>query len=445
MHTSAREEANLTDTTDELKLEPDIAEPPTLPEPETGEPELPEQEETALVPTEPEVIEGEVVEIELPEPSEADTPPKQRPYWLLIPFAIVLCLLFLAGSYLLPLLTPSATITIVPVEKTFSMTTAIQVHGRQLPPLTLAQSATVPATGTMHQNATRASGTITFFNGLYSSQTVASGTILTGKDGVQIIITAPAIIPAANPPYIGQVTISAHAMRVGKAGNTAAGDINQPCCLTAVKAVNTTAFTGGQNARDYLVVTRADIQHAAAPLKATLSQSDQAALHAQLNPGEALITPACQPSTTADHHPGDQATEVTVTVSLTCSGIAYAAHEVDAEAVQSITSHATTTLGTTYVLSGDIHITIIHAAITQPTQGIATLAVKCEAIYVYQLSPGERKQLLRLIVGKPKQQAIRTLLQFPGIAGVQITVKGGNQTLPEDPTAIRILVQYRAM
>jgi hypothetical protein len=42
-----------------------------------------------------------------------------------------------------------------------------------------------------------------------------------------------------------------------------------------------------------------------------------------------------------------------------------------------------------------------------------------------------------------KQQAIATLLTFPGIAGAQITVKGGNQTLPQDPERITIVVVYR--
>ena len=448
MHTNTLEEATLPEQTNEPetpKPPPETSEPPTSPEPEAVLQETQEQEGTALVPTEPEVIEGEFIELEPKVRPEAYTLPEQKPYWLLIPFAIFLCLLFLAGSYLLPLLTPTAAVTIIPVERTITTTTAIQVHSRLLVPLTLSQSITVPATGTMHQKATRASGTITFFNGLYSSQAVASGTILTGNDGVQVITNAPAIIPAANPPYIGQVTISAHAMRVGEAGNIAAGDINQPCCVTAVKAINTTAFTGGQNARDYLVVTSADIQNAASPQQATLLKSEQAALHAQVNPGEALIPPSCTPSTTADHRIGEEAKHVTVTVSETCTSMAYAAHDVDQDATQMITKTAIQRFGTGYISVGDTQVTIAHATITNQARGMATLAVTLDATYVYQISPGETQQLVKLIAGKTKQQAIATLLQFPGIAGVQITIKGGNQTLPQDPTAIRIFVQYRAI
>jgi hypothetical protein len=111
--------------------------------------EAPEQEATALVPAEPDVIEGEVIVIEPPEPSEDQIPlpPKQKPYWLLVPFTILACLLFLAGSYLLPLLTPTATITIIPFERTITALTTTQVQARVLAPLTLSQSVTVSATG----------------------------------------------------------------------------------------------------------------------------------------------------------------------------------------------------------------------------------------------------------------------------------------------------------
>src|SRR5713101_208582 len=99
------EEAELTNDTNEQEPQPEISEltpPPPLapPEPET----------TAVVPAEPDVIEGEVIEIELPVTSEDHIPPTQKPYWLLIPLTIFLCLVFLAVSLLLPVLTPSATI-----------------------------------------------------------------------------------------------------------------------------------------------------------------------------------------------------------------------------------------------------------------------------------------------------------------------------------------------
>jgi len=404
-----------------------------------------EHQETRPEPTaaEPEVIEGEVIVIEPPKPLDAPTPPKQKPYWLLIPFAIVLCLLFLAGSYFLPILTPSATVTIIPVERTITFTAAIHVPGRQVAPLTLSQTTTALATGKRHQAATRASGTITFYNGLYSSQTIASGTILKGQDGVQIITNQPAIILGATPPYIGQVTISAHAISPGSQGNIPAGDINQQCCVTAVKAVNTEAFTGGQNARDYLVVTTSDIANAGATITASLAKSEQAALHAQLNPGEALIAPPCREQITSDHQPGNEAREVTVTVSETCTGIAYDAHTLDANATQMIAGETAIRFGTGYSLLGDIQISAIHATITDQARGIATFAVKIDATSVYHLSQVQKRYITHLIAGKTKQQARALLLQEPGIAGVVIMINGNAATLPDDPGKMIIVIAER--
>ncbi len=434
------EEAELTQHSNGQELQPEISEPTstTTPEPET------EQEITTIVPitTEPEVIDGEVIEIEPPEPAEDHTPPKQKPYWLLIPLTILFCLLFVAASSLLPFLTPSATVTIIPVERTITTLAAIQVQGRQLAPLTLMQSMSVATTGKKHQDATRAEGTITLYNGLILRQTIAAGTMLTGSDGVQVVTDQAAVIPAANPPIEGQVTVPAHTLVAGQQGNIQAYDINTACCVTSVVAKNTQAFTGGASARDFLVVTRADINTAVTSLLVTLSQSEVAALQAQLHPGEELITPSCDPTVSSTHKIGDEAKEVAVTVSVTCSGMAYLAHKVHANATQLIQSQANKTLGSDYRLMGDIQVSIVHATISNPRQGIANIVVQVTGTWVYQITPEIQQHLLHLIAGMSKQQALQTLLQFPGIQGAQIIVKGGNRTLPQDPRNIHIVILY---
>src|SRR6266568_3571572 len=434
------EEMELTQHSNEQEQQPEPPETTASREPEEVKPETKAQEVTALIPAEPEVIEGEFVEIEPQETTEDHRPPKQKPYWLLIPFTILFCLVFVAASFLFPLLTPSATVTIIPVERNITLTTAIQVHGRELPALTLIQSTTAPATGIQHQDPTRAAGTITFYNGLLSSQTVAAGTIVTGNDGVQIITDQAARIPAGNPPSYGQVTVSAHAVVAGPKGNVPAYDINTACCATSVVAKNTESFTGGAAAREYLVVTRADINTAVTSLLLTLSQSENAALQAQLHPGEALAVSSCTPHIAIDHKPGDEAKHVTVTVSETCSGFAYAAHEVYTDATQLLTAQATTTLGAEYALLGDIQIAIVHATTINRSQGRASMVVQVTGTWVYQITPAIQQRLIRLITGKTTQQAGATLLQLSGIAGVQIKVKGRNQTLPQDPRGIHINV-----
>ncbi|SRR6266487_227903 len=442
MHTNTLEETELTDTTSEQQVEP--PETITSPEPEEEKPETQEQEVTALVPIEPEVIEGEVIELEQPEISEDPLPPQQKPYWLLIPFTILFCLVFVAASFLFPFLAPSATVTIIPVERTITLTTAIQVHGRQLPALTLMQSVSAPATGKRHQDATRATGTITFYNGLLTSQTIAGGTVLTSSDGVQVITDQPAIIPAANPPLEGQVIVTAHALSAGAGGNIPAYDINQACCATSVVAKNTESFRGGAAARDFLAVTRTDINTVVTSLLVTLSQSENAALQAQLHLGETLAVSACTPHVASNHKPGDEAKHVTITVSETCSGFAYTAHEVYINALQAITAQATTMFGAEYALLGDIQITIVHATTRDLNQGSVSMDVQVTGTWVYQITPGMQHHLLNLIAGKTIQQAAAMLLQIPGIAGAQISVKGGNQTLPQDPESIHMIIVHQS-
>jgi hypothetical protein len=456
MQKSALEEAALTQHANEPETpepQPDIEEQTSTPEPEVGAPETQEREGTALAPTEPEVVDGEVIELEPPEPLDACQPSKQKPYWLLIPFAIVLCLLFLAGLYLLPLLTPSATVLIIPVEKNISLTTAIKVQGRLLPTLTLSQSQTTPATGKRHQDATQAQGTITFYNGLLSSQTIAAGTILTGADGVEIITDQAARIPPASnttPPTFGQVTVAAHAVQPGVNGNIPPYDINGSCCGASILAKNTAAFTGGADARDYTVVTRVDINIAVTSLLVTLSQSENAALQVQLHPGEALIPASCSPHVSTNHKLGEEAKQVSVSVSETCEGIAYAAHEVDQEATQMETTASANRFGTGYIPLRDTHLTITHATITNQAQGTVALTVKIDATVVYQLTPREKEQIRNLIAGKTKQQAQALLLQLPGIAGAAITITGhavftasDTATLPDNPKAITIVIAER--
>src|SRR6266852_134975 len=434
MQIIAVEEAQLTQDTNELQ--PELPAPPSQPETQVQKP-------TELAPTEPDIIEGEVIVLEVPEEIVDQTPPKRKPYWLLIPLTILVCFSIVAVSLLVPMLSPSATVTLIPIQRSITALAAIQVQGRQLPPLTLMQSASVAATGKRHQDATRAHGTITLYNGLLSGQTIAAGTTLIGRDGVHVATDQPASIPAANPPLEGQVTISAHALLQGVLGNIQAFDINQACCATSVLAKNTQAFTGGQSARAYLVVTKEDMHNAAAELQATLAQSEHAALQAQLKPGETLIMPPCSQQIQSDHKTGEEAKEVTVTAAQTCSGIAFGTQAPHQKATQMLTQEAVKRFGTGYRLLGDISIQVAHATITDHAKGMASIAVNLAATYIYELPSGERRHLKRLIAGQTLQHAIATLLQVPGIQGVHIiTSEGAHQTLPEDPTHIQIVLLY---
>src|SRR6266700_6419993 len=381
------------------------------PPPEAQEPIPTPQEAVAVL----DVIEGEVIVIDQPEETTDHAPLKQRPYWLLIPLTIVLCLVVGAASFLFPLLMPTATITMLPVARTITLTTAIRVHARQISPLTLMQSTDVPATSIQHQAARRARGSITWYNGQFHRLTIPAGTIVPGTNGVRVITDQAATIPPGNPPIYGHVTVPAYAIVPGTTGNIQAFAINLACCLPSVFAKNTIAFTGGTDARDIAVVARTDIASAVSIVQTTLHRSLQAAVQAQLNPGEALVPPPCTVTASSNHQAGDAALQVHVTVAITCTS----------NATQALTSQASNMLGADYAQLGAIHVTIVHAT-TIDHQGSVTLVVQLTGTWVYQLSPGIRQQLLSRI------------------AGVQINVSGGSRSLPQDKGSIHLVIVYRS-
>src|SRR6266567_1705767 len=364
---------------------------------------------------------------------------------------VVLLLTGIAFQVLLLFLTPTPSITLVPVVRNLSTTaplmavsgipTGAHIPARLLPPLTLTQTTTAPATGKGHQDALAAMGTITFYNGLFTSQTIAAGATLTGSDGVQVVTNQLAMIPAAlatTPPTYGQVTVSAHALVPGPQGNIPVRDINQACCLPSVLAQNTTAFHGGQHERDYTVVTREDIDHGVASLTTTLIQSAHAAFTAQLTTHEALATPPCTRTVTADPQAGAEAATVTVTVAEQCTAIAYDAAALREQATQVLAQRG----GTHYSLVGAVQVSVLHARIIDQKRGVARITVNIEGTSIYQFSQQELQRIKQLIASKTPAQAVRILLSLPGIQRATIEGIGENRSLPKDSSRIQVRILY---
>jgi hypothetical protein len=353
-------------------------------------------------------------------------------------FLLLLCLFVLfdlADNQLLAMMTPTATITITPNVRTITLQSTTTL-GELLSPITLTESQTVPTTGHGHQDARQATGTLTFYNGLSMVQTVAAGTIITGQDGIRVATDTAVTIPSANPPSFGESSVPAHSVQTGTAGNIQAEHINTTLS-TGLYVKNLAAFSGGQDERDYLIVTKTDRDTAAATLKAKVAASMTAALHGQLMPGQALQPMLCTPATTADHAPGEEATHLTVSVSATCTAIAYDMQQLHARAIQLLTSQAAQTFGTGYQLSGDAQVTV--SKVTPTASGVA-FAFTCQGMFAYTLNGQAQQRIKTLIAGKPRLTALRLLLQEPGIHTASINGIADNQPLPDDQTHIHLLI-----
>lgn len=358
------------------------------------------------------------------------------PAYAICLFYLILILSILAFQVYELLNPPIATITIVPKTKTVSLSGTLQL-GRVLQPLTLSQSQTVTTTGEGHQDPKSATGFITFYNGQFQRVTIAAGTTLTGADGIQVTTDQDATIPKAYPPLFGQTTVSAHAIRAGSIGNIEAFDINEACCLTSVLAKNITSFTGGKDERNFQTVAESDLDTAAPSLKIAVAQSMEAALQGQLKTNEQLQILHCAPTIASDHQPGQEASQVKVTVSVTCSAIAYDTQALETRATKLLTTQALTKLATGYSLTGNVQVRVNDATITNTSQPLVFLSFHAQGTWIYALSHSSQQQITRLIAGKTKHTALHLLLSLPGIE--QASISWGDDTrLPKDSKYIHV-------
>ena len=418
---------------------------------------LPETEEEPATPTADDERETEVP---LPPPQDsllsppAIAPRRKSKRGVLVG---VLCLL-LAGlaitAYLLSPLTASATVTIIPQSREISTTITLtvvtaetanslkhEVPGRLLSSLTLSQEQTVQTTGTGHQDAQAAHGLITFYNASLVVQTVTAGTLLTGTDGLQVVTDEDAVIPAGSLSINGAVTVPAHALQVGPAGNIQAEDIYGPCCRLNVFVQNRSAFYGGQNARSFPMVTQADMNRVVASLKTSLMQSIQAAFAVQVHPDESLLVPRCTPSVTANHAVGDEATSLGATVEEICMDVAYTTQAVHDLVAQIVTEEASRHVGAGYRLIGDVEASVLRSTVNEQKQGSMTLQVKGAGVWSYQFSEAALEQLAGRIAGKSVREARTLLLSVPGVQSVSIQLNGEGEnspTLPSNPGQIKM-------
>jgi hypothetical protein len=265
--------------------------------------------------------------------------------------------------------------------------------------------------------------------------------VLTGADGVALVTDQAASLPAANLPDVGMVTVAAQAVQVGPQGNIAPLDLNGLRCVAGVSVKNTDAFGGGQNARDYPIVARQDVEGVAGPQSTTLTQSAQTSLQGEVHPNEQLASPAqCHPTLHTDHSIGSEATHVTITLSVTCQAEVYDEQAVQQLASSVLSEQAHTSLGAGYSVQGPVKTTVTQVATTEAAHGTLSLLVSAQGIWSYQFSNVEINQLSKQIAGLPRQQALRLLKHNPHIQAVSITETWNATSIPSDPAHIQMMV-----
>src|SRR5579864_3072562 len=124
-----------------------------------------------------------------------------------------------------------------------------------------------------------------------------------------------------------------------------------------------------------------------------------AALQQQLTPTEQSESLSCHPTISADHHPGDEASQVQVTVSETCTIVAYNSQELTARAMQQLSAQAGKQFGTAFTLYGTIQVSVTKIAAEKPNTIILTFVSM--GTWVYGVN---QQRIISLIAGKPRLQ-----------------------------------------
>src|SRR5258707_4944295 len=212
------------------------------------------------------------------------------------------------------------------------------------------------------------------------------------------------------------------------------------CWAAGVAVKNTAAFSGGQDAQTYTTVRQADIDGLAHPLIDTLTWDAQRGVRVQLRPSEWIVTlPACSNAVNADHPAGTRATQVTVTVAVTCGTQVYDQQAALRLAASSCTQAPATMLGTNYALVGRVMTTLVSVIVTDPKRGTLTLSIEAEGVWVYRWSPKHLGALAKSIAGTQKQEALVLLLRESEVQRDSIHLsQGEGMTLPSGPRQILI-------
>lgn len=348
-------------------------------------------------------------------------------------FLILSCIAFQVYCLFNP---PGATISILTTQTHLTTHATLTLPAHQLTPLVFSQTQTTNTTGHGHQPATQASGYITFYNSLTQPQTITAGTLLVGADKEQVVTNEPAYIPAGNLYTNGHATVSAHAVNYGLEGNIKAGDIYGACCRAFIQVVNS-AFTGGQNERDFQAVAKADIDKVASNLISQFQQTLQTYVLSHLSSDETLLAPIPCTSKMQSNYPiGAEAALVTVTFQKTCSPLSYNTSDLQHQAENILAQDAQNHLGSGYTLQGSIATNITKMAIRQQS---ILLSVTCTGSWARAFNT---RYLATLIAGKTPDQAITILEQAQGVKNTGIHLEGLTDRIPTNPDRIRFVFLY---
>ncbi len=170
-------------------------------------------------------------------------------------------------------------------------------------------------------------------------------------------------------------------------------------------ATNTTPFSGGQDARSYSFIQSSDIHNAASDLVASLTPKTTATLQQEARAGEQLVTPLCSPHTQASAASGSEGISVTVSVTQTCSSVAYRQDSLQQVATSTLAQGANANLAS-YEQVGTVQVIVNGSTYTTHT---ATLHVSLSGVWVYRFTHAQMQHMTQEIAGESQHKQAQPL------------------------------------
>ena len=320
-----------------------------------------------------------------------------------------------------------------------------QVIGARIISSSQSQSLQVNATGNVTIPATSATGTLLFSRiRVRKLVTIPAGTAFLDKNNVALVLNAPITLRAKGPV----ASVSAHANPAGLQGNVTALDINgtfcYPNCATgATFHIQNSVFTGGLASQRYTVIQESDINMAANQLENSLAITTRSATQSQIGASEQQVgSISCGLSSlSSNQQAGAKVPDVTVSITERCQGEVYSVQAALNLAKNLLNSDVTRLAGPGYAVVGNVTTQVLSQPQLSDTQGTLSLKVMANGTAFYQITPGKKQNLAKLIAGKSIAEAQGLLSNQFGIARATITISDNSaDTLPNDPSKIRVVV-----
>ena len=380
------------------------------------------------------VIEGEVEEVEPPPFYKRPIPRK---------WAILLCLCLLIFSTVLSTIliiffTATATSHNFPHKKA-GFFSANPYHScyPYLSKCNHNAFSNCQATGSGHQDATYATGLVTFYNALPSPQEVPQGQLLIGADGIHIVTDQDAFIPAGTLSVNGQMTISAHVTTLGSQGNIQAGDISGACCRDYVFARKQPIFRRPRCEEFYRCLSN-DVDSLTQSLSPkSISRYNKTLLN-NYRQQKPLTPPLCSQSIVPTPSVGQEANTVTVNITKTCSAASYTKADLTASVKHQFQQFVAMQFGSSYVPVGNPQVTISNTSVKENNVRITAFV---QGTIVYHFRKADMDALKQRVAGKSKEQAGGIILKWHDLQLVGIQLQYNQDSLPSDPEKIKVRVK----